>query len=52
MKTKEIKGHEMHDLRSIKLPRLSNISSSILISIHVLQLSSSFYFKEIWGKKN
>jgi hypothetical protein len=51
MKVEEIEGYEMHDLLSINLPRHFDIAGSILISIFMLQLSSSFFFKEIWARK-
>jgi hypothetical protein len=51
MKAEEIEGYEMHDPLFVNLPRHFDIAGIISISIPMLQLSSSFCFKEIWSRK-
>ncbi len=51
MKVEEFEGYEMHDPLSINLLKHFHIAGSISISIPMLQLSFSFYFKEIWARK-
>jgi hypothetical protein len=52
MKVEKIEGYEMHDPLSFNLPRHFDIACFISISIPMLQLSSSFCFKEIWARKD